>query len=1118
MVIGKHIIFLKILINYCHHSSNYSTTYGLWDKDVMRGCKCDSGYSGHDCSVRDCPHGPDPRLATTSQEVVTLVCTCPSGGCSGKFILRYMGLSTNTVLSPTSTAAQLTTALMSAQGLRHAASNSPYTVSPITAVGSNGNSADTLCGAGATKITTIRFTLQRGDVPPVGFYANGLTGGSIYFQTTQTLSCDCTSGTTTCNGSFRVGFAKQVSTPIDCKASASNIATALSSMLTVSSALVSGISILGGGSSPVCVNNSVTSTQIIMNANYGNVPPLDLYSSIVTTSGSFLSTYNTSAVLSISTNNGNSANIKLCNGVGACDFKTGICTCPFGYESDSNLGPCGKVSYNTSHFSGLSRCPGVVDYYRRDETGKWFDQQQKQNYPPRLYLSLNPTYVLNSNQVYPSLYSNMTKSVIKWYKWPMSDRFTYAFPPFITYNDDGVTVLNLTSNSSAGPILFDRSKNVLFFIDTHPTRPFIGKYSLSLGNGGSYYKFYNILSSIFGFTMDARLDQRYLYWTVPGTTHVGDGKIYKVSMDAATLPVTSPIDLTATILQVNLMDPKGIAIHLETNKIYWVDVQSNGANWQSVLRSCNLDGSGYLLFAAYSDVRGHIVGSLTDVAINFQQNNTAYLIDTGNPAIIATTLDTGVQVNTSKIDHFLYMLPMYVVANTTTMINPSIKAPNYLYIDDYSSLVLWSDNTTIGYEYYINTPGLYGGVAYGPNINPATADQQQPYSKDYLHPVGMYIDRGLGLTQFGDYQDCYGRGVCLEFSGNFVCKCYDGFDGDCQVKNCPTGRAWWSEPAVNDIAHDEYIECSGKGACDKKTGDCICQFGFEGAACERMSCPATYDASHNPTYCSGSGRCLSMRSYALQATTGMIPTPFNYGSNPNSASTWDSDMIFTCSADIYDYIHDNKSAGSVSDLLLHDIYGYKEVKRSKGYDLNKFSCLNGTTNSPPFVPETYKLVCVASSGWFKLSWRNLVSNPIYYNWSLTQLKIEIQLFYKMGNVDVVFSTNQITSSPTSSFIGTICSSNHYNIDIMIMEYATTHDLIQVHSTGGGFDSNSLHLERYQLFTGVLKECSGNGICDYNTGRCSCASAFGPSDGYGNSGPRDDCGYWMGINNSNMQGK
>jgi hypothetical protein len=42
---------------------NRTTTYDNWDGEVFSGCKCDSGFSGPDCSQRACEYGPDPRLS-----------------------------------------------------------------------------------------------------------------------------------------------------------------------------------------------------------------------------------------------------------------------------------------------------------------------------------------------------------------------------------------------------------------------------------------------------------------------------------------------------------------------------------------------------------------------------------------------------------------------------------------------------------------------------------------------------------------------------------------------------------------------------------------------------------------------------------------------------------------------------------------------------------------------------------------------------------------------------------------------------------------------------------------------------------------------------------------------
>lgn len=47
----------------------------------------------------------------------------------------------------------------------------------------------------------------------------------------------------------------------------------------------------------------------------------------------------------------------------------------------------------------------------------------------------------------------------------------------------------------------------------------------------------------------------------------------------------------------------------------------------------------------------------------------------------------------------------------------------------------------------------------------------------------------------------------------------------------PTGRSEIFE-ANNDEAHF-YVECSGKGACNRASGECKCLPGYTGSACQR---------------------------------------------------------------------------------------------------------------------------------------------------------------------------------------------------------------------------------------------------------------------------------------------
>lgn len=56
-----------------------------WDAHRVFGCKCDEGYSGYDCSLRDCPRGND--LGTYEDHVEVQVLQCIADG--GAFVLGF---------------------------------------------------------------------------------------------------------------------------------------------------------------------------------------------------------------------------------------------------------------------------------------------------------------------------------------------------------------------------------------------------------------------------------------------------------------------------------------------------------------------------------------------------------------------------------------------------------------------------------------------------------------------------------------------------------------------------------------------------------------------------------------------------------------------------------------------------------------------------------------------------------------------------------------------------------------------------------------------------------------------------------------------------------------------
>jgi len=158
---------------------------------------------------------------------------------------------------------------------------------------------------------------------------------------------------------------------------------------------------------------------------------------------------------------------------------------------------------------------------------------------------------------------------------------------------------------------------------------------------------------------------------------------------------------------------------------------------------------------------------------------------------------------------------------------------------------------------------------------------------------------------------CSGHGTCMT---DDVCQCYDNFgsglshdSGDCSDRICPFEVAWVDHPD-NQGHYHKYMECAGKGICDRSTGECQCFEGYEGKGCQRAACPND---------CSGHGRCEYIEDLPYGAT-------WNDWVDSNSANTkmqTRTQSLFSDDAKTFDYhLWDkSKSRKCVCDATYGDL-------------------------------------------------------------------------------------------------------------------------------------------------------------------------------------------------------
>jgi len=332
---------------------------------------------------------------------------------------------------------------------------------------------------------------------------------------------------------------------------------------------------------------------------------------------------------------------------------------------------------------------------------------------------------------------------------------------------------------------------------------------------------------------------------------------------------------------------------------------------------------------------------------------------------------------------------------------------------------------------------------------------------------------------------CSGHGSC----DCGQCQCYDNWGignshepGDCSDRICPFELSWIDVPDINGVRH-RYMECAGRGICDRVSGECQCFDGYEGKGCQRTTCPND---------CSGHGRCRYIEDFAYGAVE------FDY-------------QHFEFKQELLKFYYfgwdESKVRGCVCDP------GYTE------YDCSKRICPHGNdvmsyrddlTIALRYQTQRIRFTANTDSGddlddlegkTFALTFKSILNetfttHPIYFNANdLDGMQIAVENQLKKLPNEVIESVNVAVSkdgTPGTELIITIQFDGDYNQG---KQHLIT---VEDYYCGEGCFPRMTGIDLKPLTGNVTEtieadynsyECGRRGKCDYETGLCKCFEGY-----------------------------
>lgn len=345
---------------------------------------------------------------------------------------------------------------------------------------------------------------------------------------------------------------------------------------------------------------------------------------------------------------------------------------------------------------------------------------------------------------------------------------------------------------------------------------------------------------------------------------------------------------------------------------------------------------------------------------------------------------------------------------------------------------------------------------------------------------------------------CSGHGTC---GRDDICTCFqnwqsgDEASGDCSDRTCPYDIAWADVATDVDEAHG-YLECSGRGTCDRKTGECSCFDGYTGAACKRTTCPND---------CSGHGTC--------EFISDVFPTTehgeFVHLTHKLLGKVWDADKSRMCVCDpkwtdvdcsrrmcpkgndplldcaekyntpkvqkqqicIFGLVSTANDIAGDFAIKYNDYYGGSYTTRPLAFDATADDIADALLSLPDHAIDAVSVEpasfdeCFHPSGTLAptaaptASARRLIQTPATEGWGWT----------------ITLSSHQVTGKQ-----------HHFEL------------LTQACGDGcqpklAGLTSLFHHVKIVESADTEMYECSRRGVCDYDSGICECFKGFTDED-------------------------